>query len=107
MKMLPLYLLFLQHSHVMGACAPFVNKEEVLASRIDVEFPAEGAISLSAWLYLHDSPKPLPAITMAHGYGGTREHGLERFARKFAEDGFVVLLHDHRGFGRSPILYVP
>jgi len=72
-----------------------------LASRIDVEFPAEGAISLLAWLYLPDSPKPLPAITMAHGYGGTREHGLECFARKFAEDGFVVLLHDHRGFGRS------
>jgi hypothetical protein len=38
---------------------------------------------------------------MAHGYAGVKEHGLERFARAFAEDGFVVLVHDHRGFGAS------
>jgi fermentation-respiration switch protein FrsA (DUF1100 family) len=28
-------------------------------------------------------------------------HGIERFAQLFAEHGFVVLLHDHRGFGAS------
>jgi len=38
---------------------------------------------------------------MAHGYAGVREHGLERFARVFASAGFVVLVHDHRGFGAS------
>jgi uncharacterized protein len=70
-------------------------------SRVDVEFPVEGGVSLSAWLYLPESTKRLPAITMAHGYGGTREHNVEQFARKFAESGFVVLLHDHRGFGFS------
>jgi fermentation-respiration switch protein FrsA (DUF1100 family) len=42
-----------------------------------------------------------PAITMAHGFGGTREHGLERFALAFAAAGFVVLVHDHRNFGTS------
>jgi hypothetical protein len=30
-----------------------------------------------------------------------KEHGLERFARAFADAGFVVLLHDHRNFGLS------
>jgi uncharacterized protein len=30
-----------------------------------------------------------------------RVHGLERFARAFAEAGFVVLLHDHGNFGSS------
>jgi fermentation-respiration switch protein FrsA (DUF1100 family) len=30
-----------------------------------------------------------------------KEHGLEQFAEAFAEDGFVVLLHDHRTFGAS------
>jgi hypothetical protein len=30
-----------------------------------------------------------------------REHGLERYARVFADAGFVVLVHDHRGFGAS------
>jgi fermentation-respiration switch protein FrsA (DUF1100 family) len=38
---------------------------------------------------------------MAHGYAGVKEHGIERFAQAFAEAGFVVLLHDHRGFGAS------
>jgi fermentation-respiration switch protein FrsA (DUF1100 family) len=38
---------------------------------------------------------------MAHGYAGVKEHGLERFAQVFVENGFVVLLHDHRNFGAS------
>jgi fermentation-respiration switch protein FrsA (DUF1100 family) len=38
---------------------------------------------------------------MAHGYAGIKEHGLDRFAQVFAEAGFVVLVHDHRGFGAS------
>jgi uncharacterized protein len=38
---------------------------------------------------------------MAHGYAGVKEHSLERFARAFAEAGFVVLVHDHRHFGAS------
>jgi hypothetical protein len=38
---------------------------------------------------------------MAHGYAGVKEHGIEPFAKVFAENGFVVLLHDHRNFGAS------
>jgi len=38
---------------------------------------------------------------MAHGFAGVKEHGLDRFARLFADAGFVVLVHDHRGFGAS------
>ncbi len=72
-----------------------------MVSRSDVRFPAEGGVELSAWLYLPQGNGPFPAITMAHGYGGTREHGLEPFAKRFAEGGFAVLLHDHRGFGPS------
>lgn len=66
----------------------------------DVRFPAEGGIELSAWLFTPDRrATPLPAITMAHGYAGTKYHGLEPMAEAFAEAGFVVLVHDHRGFG--------
>ncbi|WP_323688313.1 alpha/beta hydrolase [Rhizobium sp. AN69] len=72
-----------------------------MVARIDVEFPGEGNVQLSAWLYVPDSAGPHPAITMAHGYGGTRDHGIEPFAKAFASAGFAVLLHDHRGFGRS------
>lgn len=74
---------------------------DAVVARIDVEFPGEGNVQISAWLYLPDSTGPLPAITMAHGYGGTRDHGIEPFAEAFASAGFAVLLHDHRGFGRS------
>ncbi|HWD76075.1 MAG TPA: CocE/NonD family hydrolase [Solirubrobacteraceae bacterium] len=72
-----------------------------MTERDDVEFEAEGAVRLRGWLLWPDGPGPHPAITMAHGYAGIKEHGLERFARGFADDGFAVLVHDHRGFGAS------
>ena len=70
-------------------------------NREDVEFSAEGGVKLRGWLFVPDGPGPFPAITMAHGFAGVKEHGLERFARFFADAGFVVLVHDHRGFGAS------
>ncbi|AVH54763.1 MULTISPECIES: alpha/beta hydrolase [Streptomyces] len=72
-----------------------------MAERENVEFEADGGVTLRGWLFLPDGPGPHPAITMAHGYAGVRDHGLEPFARTFAENGFVVLLHDHRTFGAS------
>lgn len=70
--------------------------------RTDIEVEAEGGITLRGWLYVPTGgTAPYPAITMAHGYAGVKEHGLERFAEKFASNGFVVLLHDHRNFGTS------
>lgn len=56
---------------------------------------------LSAWLFLPDGTGPHATIAMAHGFGGTKYHGIEPVARKFAEAGFAVSLHDHRGFGES------
>jgi cephalosporin-C deacetylase-like acetyl esterase len=72
-----------------------------MTERLDVTFGAEGGVNLAAWLYLPDGGGPHPAITMAHGYALVKEHGLEPFAQAFADDGFVVLVHDHRGFGSS------
>ena len=73
-----------------------------MITRLDVEFEVEGNERLRAWLFMPDGAAgPRPAISMAHGYAGVREHGLEPFARAFAEAGFVVLLHDHRNFGAS------
>ena len=70
-------------------------------SKLDVRIPAEAGIELGAWLFLPAGNGVHPAITMAHGFAGTREHGLERFAQAFAAAGFVVLVHDHRNFGTS------
>ncbi|MEZ0049881.1 fermentation-respiration switch protein FrsA (DUF1100 family) [Mycobacterium sp. MAA66] len=72
-----------------------------MTERRDIEFPGEGDVTLRGWLFQPDGAGPHPAITMAHGFAGVKEHGLERFARLFADAGFVVLVHDHRGFGPS------
>ena len=72
-----------------------------MVQRQDIEFPVEGDATLRGWLFVPDGPGPHPGITMAHGFAGVKEHGLEGFARLFADAGFVVLVHDHRGFGAS------
>ena len=70
--------------------------------RQEVKFTADGEIQLGAWLFQPDAiSTPRPAITMAHGFAATREHGIAKFAETFAAAGFVVLLHDHRSFGVS------
>lgn len=73
-----------------------------MTDRKDIEFAVGPGVSLRGWLFRPDGDdRRRPAITMAHGYAGVKEHGLERFARAFADAGFVVLVHDHRGFGAS------
>lgn len=73
-----------------------------MTEKRDVEFRGDGGLTLRGWLYLPTGASgPRPAITMAHGYAGVKEHGIEPFAQAFADAGFVVLLHDHRNFGAS------
>ncbi|MGU7769094.1 alpha/beta hydrolase [Burkholderia sp. MR1-5-21] len=72
-----------------------------MVKRTDVEFEVDGGVKLRGWLFVPPGEGRRPAITMTHGYAGVKEHALEPFARAFAEAGFVVLLHDHRGFGAS------
>jgi fermentation-respiration switch protein FrsA (DUF1100 family) len=72
-----------------------------MVTRKDVEFEVDGGVKLRGWLYVPPGEGRRPAITMAHGYAGVKEQGIEPFAKAFAEAGFVVLLHDHRGFGAS------
>ena len=73
-----------------------------MVKRTDVEFEVDGGVKLRGWLFVpEESSGRRPAITLAHGYAGVKEHGIEPFAKAFAKAGFVVLLHDHRGFGAS------
>jgi dipeptidyl aminopeptidase/acylaminoacyl peptidase len=81
---------------------PRREKKSFVVEPRDVEFEAEGGDRLRGWLFtLGPSQKRYPAISMAHGYAGVKEHGLKRFAQAFAAAGFVVLVHDHRNFGAS------
>lgn len=43
----------------------------------------------------------LPAIVLAHGWGGTRDHLNRTYAPRFAAEGFAVLSFDYRGWGDS------
>src|ERR1700735_2956499 len=81
-----------------------VRKERGIAmsKKENVGFKAADGTVLRAWLFRpEEGPSKFPAITMAHGFSATKWHGLEPAARAFAEAGFVVLVHDHRGFGNS------
>lgn len=42
-----------------------------------------------------------PCVVMAHGFSGTKDTALLRFAEPFAEAGLDVLVFDYRGFGES------
>ncbi|WP_255506071.1 alpha/beta hydrolase [Mycolicibacterium sp. 018/SC-01/001] len=77
------------------------GEDTATVRRRDVELSGKDGVTLRGWLYRPAGPGPHPAITMAHGFAGVKEHGLHRFAQLFAEAGFVVLVHDHRGFGSS------
>jgi uncharacterized protein len=67
----------------------------------DVQFDV-GGVALSAWFYLpavHSGP--VPCVVMAHGLGGTRDMGLDFYARHFQAHGYAVLVFDYRHFGAS------
>lgn len=60
-----------------------------------------GDVTCSAWHFAADAPPGRPVVVMAHGFGGTKDSGLEPFARRFASAGIDVLAFDYRGFGAS------
>jgi fermentation-respiration switch protein FrsA (DUF1100 family) len=70
--------------------------------RRDVEFKAEGGVTLRGWHYLPDSRAgKLPTIVMAHGYSAVKEMYLDRFAESFAAAGLASVVFDNRNFGAS------
>ena len=42
-----------------------------------------------------------PCVVMAHGFGGTRDTGLQAYAEAVAEAGIDAFVYDYRGFGAS------
>lgn len=69
--------------------------------REDVSFESRG-VRCAAWHYRGEgAAAPRPCVVMAHGFGGTRDSGLEPYAERFAAAGLDVLVFDYRGFGAS------
>lgn len=59
-----------------------------------------GTVSIDATLYLPAATGKLPAVLMAHGFGGSKA-SIAGDARDLAGHGFVVLAYSARGFGAS------
>jgi len=55
--------------------------KERTMQRQNVEFAVEGDVILRGWLFVPAGVGPHPAITIAHGFAGVKDHGLERFTR--------------------------
>lgn len=77
----------------------------MMASVREIDFTSHGTtLRAGHFLPANDSLKTgagAPCIVMGHGLGGTRDAGLEPFARHFAAHGLHVLVFDYRCFGRS------
>jgi fermentation-respiration switch protein FrsA (DUF1100 family) len=68
-------------------------------TRRDVAFTSSGD-ECRAWLFMPEAKRP-PLVILGHGLGGTREYGLEPYARRFAEAGIAALAFTYRHFGDS------
>lgn len=68
--------------------------------REDVHFEVD-ASPIAAWWYVPDRPGRSPLLVMGHGMGGTRELGLDAYARRFCAAGLCVLAFDYRHYGAS------
>ncbi|MXP20395.1 alpha/beta fold hydrolase [Gordonia sp. HNM0687] len=75
-------------------------------NRQSVTFDSHGT-ACDAWFFPgadespFDGPTGRPVVVMAHGFAGTKDSGLEPYARRFAEAGLAVFAFDYRGFGLS------
>lgn len=70
------------------------------ASREDITFESGGKKCVG-WLYRPSTPAPYPCVILAHGLGGVKHHRIDKFAERFAEEGFAALAFDYRHFGES------
>jgi pimeloyl-ACP methyl ester carboxylesterase len=70
-------------------------------SRTDLTFVSDGQ-RCSAWHFAAlDADSDRPVVVMAHGFGGTKDSGLQPFAERFSAAGLDVVAFDYRGFGAS------
>jgi pimeloyl-ACP methyl ester carboxylesterase len=77
-----------------------------MAIRIrDVEFTSSGlfcrALHFNKEIDALPSCNGTPCVVMAHGFGATRNAGLEPYARRFSAMGLDALIFDYRHFGES------
>ncbi len=76
-------------------------KTDAPPGREDVTFKVDDS-TVKGWLYLPaNTAKPVPCIVLSHGFCGTKDMLLERYALRFAKAGYAALIFDYRHFGDS------
>lgn len=75
-------------------------EKPVPADREDICFEVHGD-RISGWFYKTASTDKAPCIIMCHGFGGTKDAGLDNYAGRFSDAGFSVLTFDYRYYGES------
>jgi dienelactone hydrolase len=61
-------------------------------------------VRLVGRIYTPDNMKlgsQLPGLLLVNGWGGTVKNTSARYAKAFADQGYVVLTHDYKGWGKS------
>lgn len=70
-------------------------------NRESVNFEVKG-MAVSGWFYkARNGSGESPCVVMSHGFSGTKDSGLERYALRFADEGYNVLTYDYRYYGDS------
>jgi fermentation-respiration switch protein FrsA (DUF1100 family) len=78
-----------------------VPTAEPSIAKKDVHFKVNGT-TVSAWLYIPENlSTPVPCVVMGHGFGGTKDMGLDTYAVRFQKAGYAVLVFDYRHLGES------
>ncbi|MCA0143536.1 alpha/beta hydrolase [Blastococcus sp. LR1] len=81
----------------LPADGPVPAAADVLPGGRDVELTTADGLRLGAWFVPGPAPDA-PAVLVAAGNGGNREHRIP-LARALAAEGLAVLLFDYRGYG--------
>jgi ABC-2 type transport system ATP-binding protein len=78
--------------------ASYTTEEHRIAVRTG---PADDqSVELDTTLYLPKTGRPVPAVLLAHGFGGTK-NSVSADAKDLADLGYAVLTWTAQGFGRS------
>ncbi len=99
-----IYLVVIIFFPVLGVEPQPIKREstdEIIPDcRENIEYDVNG-LKVKGWLYLPAKVHDLPCIVMCHGFCGTKDFALEKFALDFVDNGYAVLTFDYRYFGES------
>jgi len=79
---------------------PVPAAADAVPGGIDVELPTADGLRLGAW-FVPGAEPDAPAVLVAPGNGGNREHRAP-LARALAAEGLGVLVFDYRGYAGNP-----